>query len=481
MRKLLPFCGVLLVFAFGFSGCSGGNNSTSSSMQASGVVVHISDPTTCSAAQGGSFSAVYVTISDVKIHQSSTAGPNDPGWVDLTPNLKTAPVQVNLLGIPDNQCFLATLGDKTEIQPGTFQQIRLILADNSQASKIAGGTNNCAPLAVTNCAVPAGGGPIALLLPSELQTGIKIPAGQIAGGQFTVPAGQTVDLDIDFNACASIVMQGNGVARLKPVLHAGEIELQTKTSINGTITDSSGTPIAGAMVMLAQPGAACSGAGCVSNAAIEDVKMATTTDSSGTFIFCPVSAGTYDVIAIAVNGGTAFAATVTSGVQPGNALGKVKLISAGAQATIKGTVTTTTAANAPIAEVVTVVPMQAVTINSTIVLIPIPQFGGTSTTTTITTAVPNPPSHTCTPTTVACNDYTVMVPAGNPSVGVFNPTGTTYTQAAPPVNFIVDGTASSCSPAEEQTNQQANPPGGSLTVTTGGTVTASTLAFTGCQ
>jgi len=449
-------------------------------MQAT-VTVHMSDPTTCSG-PSGAFSAVWVTISDVRIHTSGSAGPNDAGWVDLTPNLGNAPMQVNLLGIPDNTCFLATLGAVTEIQPGTYQQIRLILADNSQASKIAGGTNHCLA-GVTNCVVPTVGSPMPLLLSSELQTGIKIPSVQIAGGQFTVAAGQTVDLDIDFNACASIVMQGNGQARLKPVLHAGEVSLQTSTSINGTIVDnSSGQPISGGkvLVMLAQPGAGCSGAGCVSNAAIEDVKMETMADALGNFIFCPVAPGTYDVIAIALNGGTAYAATVTSGVQPGNTLtgpANIKLIPAGAQATIQGTVTTTSATNTAIAEDLTVVPLQAVSTN---LLIPIPQFGS-SPTTTITTAVPNPPSHTCSSSTVACNDYTVLVPAGSPNVGVFNPTGTSYMQAPAPVNYIGDGDAGACSPTEEQTNQQASPPGGLLTVTAGNTFTASTLAFTGCQ
>jgi hypothetical protein len=91
----------------------------------------------------------------------------------------------------------------------------------------------------------------------------------------------------------------------------------------------------------------------VSNAAIADVMMETTADASGNFIFCPVLPGTYDVIAIALNGSTAFAATVTTGVQPGNTLtgpAKVKLIAAGAQATIQGTVTTTSATSTAIAE-----------------------------------------------------------------------------------------------------------------------------------
>jgi len=59
------------------------------------------------------------------------------------------------------------------------------------------------------------------------------------------PPGKPRTLDIDFNACASIVTEGNGQFRLKPVLHAGEVTL-TSSSINGTIVDSlSAQPVAG--------------------------------------------------------------------------------------------------------------------------------------------------------------------------------------------------------------------------------------------
>ncbi len=484
MRKLLPFCASLLALAVVVSGCSGGSSNTPA-VQKSAVAVHISDPGTCSSRVNGQFEKVLVTISDVQIHSSSSAGPNDPGWIDLTPNLKNAPVQVDLLGIPDNQCFLATLGAATEIQPGTYQQIRLKLADNSQASKIVG-TNQC-PSGAANCAILDGTPPqeVQLNLPSENQTGIKIPSGQLAGGQFVVPPGHTVDLDIDVIACASVILQGNNQARLKPVLHAGEVELQA-TSINGTIVDDvTGNPITSGkvMVLLAQqPGTPCSGAGCVSGAAVENIVEEIPADStSGAFIFCPVSPGvTYDVIAIAFNSPMAYAATVTTGVQAGNTLGTIRLKRAGAQATIDGTVTTTSAAPASAkVEDVTIVPMQAVTAGTANLLIPIPQFGA-STRTTVTTAAVTPPTPAC-PSTVACANYVLKVPAANPSVGVFNAMGTTYTQSNAAVQYIVDAQAAMCAPSEMQTDQQANPPGGALTVTAGNTFTAATLAFTGCQ
>ena len=72
------------------------------------VNVSLSDPATC-AAPSGPYRHIYVTVTDVKIHQSASASSNDSGWQDLAPQLKDSPVQVDLLGVA-NQCFLAMLG-----------------------------------------------------------------------------------------------------------------------------------------------------------------------------------------------------------------------------------------------------------------------------------------------------------------------------------------------------------------------------------
>jgi hypothetical protein len=55
------------------------------------VQLSLSDPATCSSPQGP-FLHVYVTVTDVKIHQSASAADSDPGWVDLAPNLISNPV-----------------------------------------------------------------------------------------------------------------------------------------------------------------------------------------------------------------------------------------------------------------------------------------------------------------------------------------------------------------------------------------------------
>src|SRR5579875_1213750 len=236
----------LLAGAVLIAGCGTGKI-TSSSSGTGAANVMVSDPAACEA-PSGPFEHVYVTITDVKAStESDTSGNSSAGFVDLTPQLSSAPQQVDLLGEANNQCFLASLGSNQQLQAGSYQQIRVILAPDSAASTIA--NNKCG--AYANCVVLADGSVHDLALSSEATTGIKIPSGQIAGGSFNVAAGKTEDLDINFLTCESIVQEGNGTYRLKPVLHAGEVNT-TSTSINGTvISASTHQPLAGGTVIVA--------------------------------------------------------------------------------------------------------------------------------------------------------------------------------------------------------------------------------------
>ena len=278
------------------------------------VTVSISDPATCQSASGGPFQSVFVTITDVQANMSATS---DSGWVDLTPNLSKKPVQIDLLNMStaSQNCFLATLGDALELQPGSYQQIRIMLASNSGSGATGnqcGSANNCV---VVNTSSGMKTSP--LLLSSEAQTGIKIPSGQIAGGAFTVAAGKTEDLDIDFQTCASIVREGNGQYRLKPVLHAGEVST-VSSSINGTVLDAaSGNASTGMVeVALEKP----------DSAGIDRVYMTTLADSSGHFVFCPLPDGTYDIVIVAEDKNSNFyQPAVLTGVKVGDTTGNIQL------------------------------------------------------------------------------------------------------------------------------------------------------------
>lgn len=463
-------CSLALVAAIALSlaGCSSGSSSTTTAM----VQVSLSDPATCASPQGP-FSHVYVAVTDVLIHQSATAPDGDPGWVDLTPGLSKNPVQVDLLGVA-NQCFLAQLGSNG-IKPGSYQQIRILLAGSgvSVANDKCVGSANCVMLTSD-----PSGTPQTLQLSSESRTGIKIPSGQIAGGKFTVAAGDNKDLNLDFDACASIVVQGNGKYRLKPVMHAGEVTMQSSsTSISGTVIDSTTTqPIVGGTTVVAIEQK--------DNNGIDRVFMETVADSAGGFSFCPLPAGTYDVVVTAVNGaGAIYAATVITGVQPGDILGTVPLTPALAPASITGTVTTSTGSAGTAADL-SVSALQSITVNNAALLVTIPLASQSMATATISTA-----SGAGCPTNTDCANYTLAVPAANPSVGAFmaNANQTPAAPAPGTVAYSVDALAfvpgsagqSDCSPSEMQTNQtSSNAP---LLLAPGMPVNASTLVFMGCQ
>jgi hypothetical protein len=407
-------------------------------------------------------------VTDVKASTSSTANAQDnSAWVDLTPNLNANPVQVDLLGLPTNNCFLAMLGSQTQIPAGSYQQIRIILMDNNHGNAITG--NKCQGNDA-NCIVLAADNSVhTLLLSSEAQTGLKIPSGQIAGGQFTVAAGQTADIDLDFNSCASIVITGNGQYRLKPVLHAGEVSVQS-SSISGKVIDKmTGAPIAGGKIVVALEQKDVNG--------IDRVMMETVADAQGNFTFCPVLAGSYDVVAVAINGGVAYAATVTTGVGPGTAMGNIPLIATTGvntgPATMMGRVTTSTGSAATPADI-QLAALQGIG-GGTMATIPL--AAQSAATASLTTAA----DVSC-PANSDCVSYTIQVPGMNPNVGAFVAGNTNWVQdTVSPVTYTMDalafvvssGGTADCTPPEQKTT--------AVTVTPGNNANAPDLVFTGCQ
>jgi hypothetical protein len=147
------------------------------------------------------FDEVNVTVSKVRVHQSSSASDTDAGWTNIT--LDPAR-KINLLDLNDPtqpNLALDNLGE-TPLAAGHYTQLRLVLEDN----------NGNQPTA--NWIVLSGQSPTKILLetPSAIQSGIKLIH------QFTVNSGQRVDLLLDFDACKSIVRTGNGKYKLKPVI-----------------------------------------------------------------------------------------------------------------------------------------------------------------------------------------------------------------------------------------------------------------------
>jgi len=472
-RRVTMAAGTTAILLLGalWVACGGGGGATPSVSTTGTATVSLSDPATC-AAPSGPYSHVYVTISDVQASTSANAGDNDPSFVDLTPSLKSAPVQIDLLGQANNQCFLATLGSNTQLQAGSYQQIRFILLDNAAAN--GPGSNKCGAGAFNCVQLTADNSLHTLQLSSESKTGIKIPSGQIAGGQFAIAAGQTKDLNIDFNTCESIVIQGNGQFRLKPVLRAGEVST-TATSINGTVVDGlTGAPVTGGRVMVAveQPSPGPNGS------SVDRIVMETAADASGNFTFCPLPAGNYDVVVEAINGtGTIYAPTVITAVPVGSALGSTVKVYAGVglngtPASLTGQVTSSTGSAGVSVDLALSALQQLASNNNLYVTIPLVQQN------TGAASLATAAGSSCA-TGTDCASYTLSVPAVNATVGAFG--GTLSQNNTTPVNYTVDaqsfiagsGNKPDCTVSDQfATAVQATP---------GATTTAQTIAFVGCS
>jgi hypothetical protein len=143
-----------------------------------------------------------------------------------------------------------------------------------------------------------------------------------------------------------------------------------------------------------------------------------------------------------------------------------------ADASITGTVTT---AGGTGTDDISLYALQTVSLNSANVNVIIPLAQQSSSTAALTT-------------TAGTVNYTLAVPAMWPNVGAFNTGGTTYSQStATPVSYSVgamafvpmSGGMQACSQPEVTVNALSG--GGPINVTAGNSVTAATVAFTGCQ
>jgi hypothetical protein len=251
----LSFMAILTVL---LSGC-GSSSSTQQGMGTLGVSL------TDSAA--GGFDAVNVTVSEVRVHQSSTASATDSGWSTI---MLKPPRKINLLDLTNG--VLDDLG-QTSLPAGHYTQLRLVLVPNTQTTLA-----NSVVLTGTTTELP-------LSTPSGVQTGIKLIH------EFDVAPGQHVDLVLDFDALKSVITMGNGNYALMPVIMVIPTVL---TGIEGFVDTS----------LLADD--------VMVSAQVSGTEVRTTVPDpvTGEFFLSNLAGGTYDVVIIADGHATA----VISGV-----------------------------------------------------------------------------------------------------------------------------------------------------------------------
>lgn len=484
--------GALAVFAIAgiIVSCGGGSSSMTSTSSGMGTInVSISDPPSCMP-PNGQFTHVYITVRSVQANINSSAGDSDPGWQELAPQLASAPMQIDLFSAPQTTCVLAQLGSAS-LPVGSYQQIRLILVSNSPGAMDAVPSQNACAGNGYNCVVLGDGSIHELQLSSEAQTGLKIPPGQVVGGPITVMAGQSVDLNIDFNACISIVHEGNGDFRLKPTLTAAQVSANN-TGIGGQVLDSvTKAPINGSVQVAIEQ---------QDSSGVDRIMMQAVTDSNGNFRFCPLPTGMFDIVIVAIGpNNVAYNATAILNIPNGVNLGAIPLVAETGTATgpaeFQGVVTATSG-TAAVSIDVTLSALQTVSTGSSTtreITIPLQTIPATSTLPAVqSTGTISVDSTTGCPTTAPknanCGSYTLVVPASNPSVALYSSSGLAYsTPATGDVLFTVDAQAAKpmsggtpdCMPSEITTSNDATAmPLKALPATT---TNVAEIDFSGCS
>ena len=229
--------------------CGGGGGSGAGATPTGTLQLSVTDAPAC-------YEHVLVNVAKVRVHMSDDTGTSDSegGWRDVVP--PNAPVLIDLVNLTNGQ--LKDLGS-ADVPAGSYHQLRLVLADTG------------------NSVTPVGGTAQPLKTPSGQQSGLKIKA------DFEVAANQVSDLLMDFDACKSIVLTGNGKYILKPVVRlsakpAGAIQGFVSTSVaQGTATAT----LSSINVSAQQNGA---------------VVRSTIPDTSGKFVLSYLPSGTYTVV-----------------------------------------------------------------------------------------------------------------------------------------------------------------------------------------
>jgi hypothetical protein len=503
-RLFLPTVTLAILAAAALVLVECGGNSTGSGMGSANVTM--SDPPSCT----NNFTHVYITVTDVMAHTSASAPPNAAGWQNLTTQLSlTSPKQIDLLNPGGIQCLLAAeLGSTQSLPAGSYQQFRLILANNGSNTTL--NSNACTdaglPSGTFNC-VEAGSAFYPIELNSQQQTGLKIAPGQIVGGPITVAAGQSVDINIDLQACDSLVFDpGANAYRLRPVLTAyqvspnltgisGQVVVGTVTVGTPNTVTATSTPVPGALVAVEVPGP-----NDPTNSSSTDYPLgALTADSNGHFDFCPLPTApggapmTFAMVADGLVGGVAYDATIIQTVPNGTQLTIPVLAQTGnstAAGTLTGSVTATTSASNSAAFTLDadVVALQLATGSSLEFVVP--SLSG-STSNPLSFTCPVTPSTLCTPvaTTPVNNPYSLAVPVSAPLVGAFSSGSVSFSSvpaplsgaATPTTSFVVEANSA---PPSTSPPHQCNPAAvfSSSNTVTGTTPTSvAPLDLTGCQ
>lgn len=134
------------------------------------------------------YQSVFIDLQKVMVHYE---GKGEGSWVDL----KSNPGIYDLLTLRNN--VNVVIADDEHLPMGKVSQIRLVLGSNNS--------------------VVTGGKTFGLQIPSSSESGLKINVHE------TIKRNDVIIVTLDFDAAASVNLNGNGEYIMKPVIKVKEI------------------------------------------------------------------------------------------------------------------------------------------------------------------------------------------------------------------------------------------------------------------
>lgn len=506
-RSLLPrACVALLPLCLAVFGCTGGINltsgaspvsssptvtgaptvtpvsqpsspSNSSTAPAAGpqtsLTVVVSDPAACRA-PGGPFSHVYVTITDIQGSPNADANPGDGSFVDLTPGLSAAPQQVDLMGQPTGKCFLAALATNQSVNAGEYQQLRVFLAPDAAASKVA--NNACGGL-YANCIVRTDNSLYDLALPAASERGVVIYPGQLANASLTLNASEQPAIDVSFDVCSSILVRPDGSYEFNPQVRAGLVATSGGSISGSVVSAATGQALKGGQVVVALEQKDPS-------TGIDRVLMRTTANADGSFMLCPVPQGTYDLVAVGIDGANiSYSAGVETGIQSGQVAGQIPLVPGAAEGTLNGTITTQNATRPPIGVAVAVRAdaLQQLPNGGPTITVPLLPSQNPYNAASLTAAVSSCPAGW------DCSQFAMQLPSTTPNVVACSEQTAQFQQQGGPPGYVAESfaqVAGAGGTPDCQTNRvdvTVSAQGRTLQLNPNQSTTAANMTYTACE
>jgi hypothetical protein len=161
---------------------------------------------------------IFVTIRGIEATANAFADANSPDWRELTPNLATQPVQVDLLSRSGESCEGISFESAT-VPADTYRQIRLSLAQNQPDENESATQGNSCGLAGPNCIQTSDGviRPLVVSSANSEFSPMQISPDHIRGGFFQILPDAAANLRIEFNSQSSLFVPAGEAVRMVPV------------------------------------------------------------------------------------------------------------------------------------------------------------------------------------------------------------------------------------------------------------------------